>query len=347
MQNRKSKEGLISVIIPVYNVSEYISRCLDSVINQTYKNLEIIIVDDGSIDDSYKICKKYAEKDNRVWVLHKKNGGAACARKLGLLHASGEYIAMIDADDWIHPQYFSILVNIQKRSGSQIVICQYQTCMDLCTTYIDVDYGQNIDYKVLNSLHECMEDSYIRSFIWGRIYTREAVGNNLPQEGIVMGEDTLFNILVMCSYPDISISIVDLKLYYYYMRDTSVIHTTPYADMIYVSDWLIDNITLFESDSAKKEIIKRCMKIILYYVYYQSIGSNRKDKRRLLAISSRQFKKIQPYLKKYSDLMTFVFYTILYKIPWLYRLLRILEDPSLLVWEKDIKRKRKEGGNVI
>ena len=115
--NRKLKKGLVSVIIPVYNVSEYLSRCLDSIINQSYNNLEIIIVDDGSTDNSYKICKKYEEMDSRIRVIHKENGGAASARKVGLLSSCGEYIAMIDADDWIHPQYFSILVNIQKRSG--------------------------------------------------------------------------------------------------------------------------------------------------------------------------------------------------------------------------------------
>lgn len=345
--NRKIKKGLVSVIIPVYNVSEYLSRCLDSIINQSYKNLEIIIVDDGSTDNSYKICKKYEKTDSRIRVIHKENGGAASARKVGLLSSCGEYIAMIDADDWIHPQYFSILVNIQKRSGSQIVICQYQKCTDLSMACIDVADNQNIEYKVSNSLHECMEDSYIRSYIWGRLYTREIIGNNLPQEGIVMGEDTLFNILVMCTYPDISVSIVELKLYYYYMRDTSVIHTVPYADMIYVSGWLIDNILLFDSIEAKKEIIKRCMKIILYYTYYQSIGRNKDDKKKLLTISNRQLKQIKPYLKKCLDIKMFVFYTLLYNIPLLYRLLRIIEDPGLLIWEKDIKRKRKMGEKDI
>ena len=345
--NRKIKKGLVSVIIPVYNVSEYLSRCLDSIINQSYKNLEIIIVDDGSTDNSYKICKKYEKMDSRIRVIHKENGGAASARKVGLLSSCGEYIAMIDADDWIHPDYFNVLVNIQKKSGSQITICQYQTCTDLSETFVDVDANQNIEYKVSNSLHECMEDSYIRSYIWGRLYTREIIGNNLPQEGIVMGEDTLFNILVMCTYPDISVSIVELKLYYYYMRDTSVIHTVPYADMIYVSGWLIDNILLFDSIEAKKEIIKRCMKIILYYTYYQSIGRNKDDKKKLLTISNRQLKQIKPYLKKCLDIKMFVFYTLLYNIPLLYRLLRIIEDPGLLIWEKDIKRKRKMGEKDI
>ena len=340
--DEKLKKELVSVIIPVYNVSEYLSRCLDSIINQSYKNLEIIIVDDGSTDDSYKICKEYEEKDDRIQVIHKENGGAASARKLGLLHSCGEYIAMIDADDWIHPQYFSILVNIQKRSGSPIVICQYQTVEFCGCKYNYCDNIQNIDYKTLNSLHKCMGDSYVRSFIWGRIYTREVIGNNFPQEGIVMGEDTLFNIQVMCSYPNISVTVVDLKLYYYYMRDTSVIHTVPYADMIYVSGWLIDNMILFDSSEAKRELIKRCLKSILYYVYYQSIGRNRNDKKRLLAISDKQFRQLQPYLKENFDIK-FVFYILFYYIPSLYRILRIIEDPSLLVWEKDIKRKRKEG----
>ena len=131
------------------------------------------------------------------------------------------------------------------------------------------------------------------------------------------------------------------------MRDTSVIHTVPYADMIYVSGWLIDNIALFCSSEAKREVIKRCMKIILYYAYYQSIGRKGDDKKRLLSISDRQFKQTKPYLKKYLDIKMFVLYTLFYNILPLYRLLRIIEDRSLLVWEKDIKRKRKVGENDI
>ena len=98
-----TNERLVSVIIPVYNVSRYLPQCFDSVTSQTYRNLEIIVIDDGSTDDSGIICDQYAEKDDRIHVIHTDNRGLASARNLGLENVSGEYISFIDSDDWIEP----------------------------------------------------------------------------------------------------------------------------------------------------------------------------------------------------------------------------------------------------
>ena len=91
----------ITVIIPVYNTARYLDRCIGSVVSQTYKNLEIILVDDGSTDDSYEICKRWEEKDQRILLIHKENGGQSSARNLALDIATGDYIAFVDSDDWI------------------------------------------------------------------------------------------------------------------------------------------------------------------------------------------------------------------------------------------------------
>ena len=99
----------ISVIIPVYNVEKYLDKCIMSVINQSYKNLEIIIVDDGSTDNSRVLCDKYAKIDNRIKVFHKKNGGLSDARNFGLKHATGEFIAFLDSDDWVDKDLYKIL----------------------------------------------------------------------------------------------------------------------------------------------------------------------------------------------------------------------------------------------
>ncbi len=100
---------LISIIIPVYNVEQYLHRCVDSVLNQTYKNLEIILVNDGSPDNCPFICDEYAKKDKRIIVVHKENGGLSSARNAGLEIVQGEYISFIDSDDWIHENYIEIL----------------------------------------------------------------------------------------------------------------------------------------------------------------------------------------------------------------------------------------------
>ena len=102
MESNFAKKCKVSIIVPVYNVEKYVERCIESIIKQSYKNLEIILIDDGSKDNSGKICDEYAEKDNRIKVIHKKNGGLSDARNTGLNIADGEYICFIDSDDYIH-----------------------------------------------------------------------------------------------------------------------------------------------------------------------------------------------------------------------------------------------------
>lgn len=112
---------MISVIVPIYNTPEYTKKCIDSILNQTYTNLDIILVDDGSAYLCGKVCDKYAAQDSRVRVIHKENGGSTSARKAGLEMASGELVCFIDGDDWIEPDYFEELILAQKETGADIV----------------------------------------------------------------------------------------------------------------------------------------------------------------------------------------------------------------------------------
>jgi glycosyltransferase involved in cell wall biosynthesis len=121
---------MVSVIIPVYNVQDFLARCVDSVLAQTYSDLEIILVDDGSIDISGDMCDEYAIKDSRVKVIHKENGGLSDARNAGLERARGSYVTFIDADDYVHPQFVELLVNTIKSTGAQIAACTWQELND-------------------------------------------------------------------------------------------------------------------------------------------------------------------------------------------------------------------------
>ena len=117
---------LISVIIPIYRVELYLKECIDSVLNQTYKNMEIILVDDGSDDNCPNICDAYKKKDSRIQVIHKKNGGLSDARNAGIEIAKGEYICFIDSDDVIHPSFLQILYEDLIETGSDMSICHYE-----------------------------------------------------------------------------------------------------------------------------------------------------------------------------------------------------------------------------
>lgn len=106
------RKGLLSVIVPVYKVEPYLRRCIDSIRNQTYRNLQIILVDDGSPDDCGAICDEYTKVDDRIIAVHQENEGLSGARNNGLLFAKGEYIAFVDSDDWLHPQMYETLIRL-------------------------------------------------------------------------------------------------------------------------------------------------------------------------------------------------------------------------------------------
>lgn len=116
---------LISVVVPVYNVGKYVEQCLNSIINQTYKNLEIILVDDGSTDNSGKICDEFAKKDDRIKVIHKKNGGLSDARNEGMKVVNGEFIAFVDSDDFLDVDFYEYLMKLQNKYNSDITECNF------------------------------------------------------------------------------------------------------------------------------------------------------------------------------------------------------------------------------
>ena len=116
---------LISIIVPVYKAEKYLRRCVDSILAQTYQNIEVLLIDDGSPDNSGEICDEYAEKDSRVRVFHKPNGGVSSARNLGLKEAKGDYIGFVDADDYIDKTMYEVLLCNLIKENSDISICSY------------------------------------------------------------------------------------------------------------------------------------------------------------------------------------------------------------------------------
>ena len=126
-------DSKISVIIPIYNVEEYLERCVESVVNQTYKNLEILLIDDGSPDKCYKICDDWAKKDKRIKVVHKENGGLSDARNVGIRYSTGKYLCFIDSDDCIDENYIQYMYQAIKDNCSDIAICKFRKFSDVKT----------------------------------------------------------------------------------------------------------------------------------------------------------------------------------------------------------------------
>lgn len=130
MTKVSKNEPLISIIVPIYKVEQYINKCIDSIINQTYQNLEIILVDDGSPDNCGNICDEYEKKDNRIKVIHKKNGGLSDARNAGIKIAKGEYIGFVDSDDFINTEMYKKLYDIIRKYDADIAVCELKRFYD-------------------------------------------------------------------------------------------------------------------------------------------------------------------------------------------------------------------------
>lgn len=186
---------LVSVIIPIYNVAQYLHQCVDSVLTQTYDHLEIILVDDGSPDNCPRICDDYLEKDNRIRVIHKNNGGISDARNAGIKISQGAYLFFLDADDYLAPQCIECLVNAS--ISGVLAISGY--VLDFSDKgYIKEpeqvwgEYKSLIDY--LNDFHKLFATKF--NFVWGKLYRTEIIRrNNLKfSTGVSLAEDLIFNL---------------------------------------------------------------------------------------------------------------------------------------------------------
>jgi len=160
----------ISVIIPVYNVETYLSQCLDSVLSQSYPDLEVILIDDGSKDHSGAICDEYAARDSRILVIHQKNGGAAAAKNAGLRVATGKYLSFVDSDDYLEPGAYAHMTALMEKSGAEVVQCSYR----------DVFVNDSKDHLVIDQKAEYDTFSYLKLYttdwtcglLWDKLYLR-------------------------------------------------------------------------------------------------------------------------------------------------------------------------------
>ena len=188
-------KDLITVIVPVYNVEEYIYDCIDSIINQTYRNLEIILVDDGSLDNSGKICDNYAKEDARIKVIHQENMGVSSARNMGLKNANGKWIAFIDPDDWVDNNYFEILISKIYNDEIDCVLCCYNRIVKGTiekVRFVTEESTYNPREYLINSLNP--QTGF--GFCHMKLIRRECIKEMKFDEELKVGEDALFNIKI-------------------------------------------------------------------------------------------------------------------------------------------------------
>lgn len=228
---KANKRVKVSVIVPAYNAEKYIARCVESIISQSYHNLEIIIVDDGSMDDTTRICSAYVQEDERVALYCNSNHGVSFARNFGIEHATGDYIMFVDADDWIEKDCVEHFLDIVDRYKVSVVLCNYvaEPCSGKANVFRHFE-NKVIDVQMaLNPYSE-----YFQCAVWGKFLLRDLIvaqEENCIQfdEAIRIGEDRLFwtQIVLRCK----KIYALDEAMYHYYINDEGVMHSKDFNTM--------------------------------------------------------------------------------------------------------------------
>jgi glycosyltransferase involved in cell wall biosynthesis len=210
----------ISVIIPVYKVELYLRQCINSILAQTYSNLEIILIDDGSPDDCGKICDEYAKKDNRIKVIHKKNEGLSEARNSGIDTATGEYLTFVDSDDWIEIDMIEVLYNNLVNNNADISCCGYAMVYTNSTKYLNNEKNLVLDKE--QAIKEIFVNKKLNTFFWGKLYKKHIFNKiRLPSgkhyEDVFVIVDILLEAHICTVYP--------VSKYYYRQRKGSIVNS--------------------------------------------------------------------------------------------------------------------------
>lgn len=218
----------ISIIVPVYNVEKYLENCIESILNQTFKDFELILVDDGSTDNSGKICDIYEKKDSRIKVIHKNNGGLSSARNAGLDIACGKYVGFIDSDDSIHPRMYEILYDLIKKYESDISCCNYKKIYDIFKDeYENVNSLEVIEMSNIEAIKNLYDKEIGVKLViaCNKLYRKNLFDNIRYKVGRVHEDEFMAHrILYNCK----KITYVDNELYYYLQREGSIMSQISY-----------------------------------------------------------------------------------------------------------------------
>ena len=285
----------VSIILPIYNVEEYIAECLDSILRQTYQNLEIILIDDGSPDASGKICDEYQEKDNRIRVLHKVNSGVSAARNSGLEMATGEYIAFADPDDWLEPDMIEQMMNALKSRQAECSFCRFHTEI--------IEPGKRQFYKAIeaktgdsaDAVSQMLKSLAYGTMVWNKLFHRSLIykqdGSFVRfDETLKCGEDEVWLIEVVQNAN--CIAYLKEELYYWRVRENSAYREEGITD-IKITDVIAQEMALNLIKDKQSDAYIRVMERLNEKVYQYRTSAYIHDQQEYV-------KKLDGFRKKYG-----------------------------------------------
>ena len=251
-----NKDTLISVIVPIYKVEKYIHKCIDSILAQTYRNLEVILIDDGSPDNCPMICDQYQQQDIRIIVIHQANTGLSGARNTGISKATGQYITFIDSDDYIHPNYIEQLYITITKSHKKIAACSYSYLPDQLSNNLIEEF---ICYNSYEAIKEILLERDFQTSAWGKLYSLDLFDSiKFPLGKIFEDYATVPQLLHLAG----GIAYVNSKLYYYNNNTESITK----------SKFNKNQMQYFEIASSVNQFIKKYYPNLLDFAYQRDVS---------------------------------------------------------------------------
>lgn len=311
---------LVSIVIPVYNVENYLQRCVDALLQQTYNELEIILVDDGSTDRSGDICDYYAKEDARIKVIHQMNAGQSGARNEALKIATGKYICFIDSDDYVPMNYIETLYQWLIETDADISLCEYIKFTGELVNYSDIPAGndERILYnnvELIKKMHTVADELYV--VMWGKLFKRELIeGIYFPEGRICEDLAVLYQI-----FDRVKKAVYVNKVMYYYFRNNVESSTFRINDKFYQDVYLAleEEITYMLKEHT--DLVDYPRKTYMYWIldYYRKLRTSQNVDRKQLKQLHNKYRELYcagKGLKKEK------FYTAFYYFPNLYLILK-------------------------
>ena len=285
----------VSIIVPIYNVEPYLRGCLDSLLNQTFKDFEVIMVDDGATDSSGAIADEYAQKDKRFSVIHQKNKGLSGARNTGLKVAKGSYISFLDSDDYFHPDFLNLMMQVAQNEQTDVVFCNLAHTSSL---YQKMQAGLKLtDFKLtryFKPFTDFLKEKSLITQVCVKLYKKSVLGDLTFKEGIYF-EDVLFTTLFMGRAKNAVH--INAPLYYYYTNPNSIMHTAFNEKKVMSYITVIDEIYAYTQKnhpshlkSVQQEILNKRVKMTMNQALRKQ-----KDKEKclqLFQLMSSEFKRL-------------------------------------------------------
>lgn len=266
----------ISIIVPVYNVEKYLDICIKSILNQTFKSFELILVNDGSTDKSGVICDNYKNIDDRIIVIHKENGGVSSARNTGLDIARGKYIGFVDSDDYIDENMYHDLYESIMKNNSDISICKFIRVYDNCEIKASKDKILQISYSNIQALEELYKENAVDFIVpWNKLYRNELIKEVKYPLGRKYEDDFVIHKLL---YRSNKITYINKELYYYYQRENSIMNSKFSIKDIDKLDFYLERIKFFNNINQKILKEKSIYNFVIgYFDLYSKVKYTLKD----------------------------------------------------------------------